>query len=118
MTTILDDLRKRSEEAMNKVLSDLLSNKVVADQLGRTVSRAADAKRSVDRNMQFVLSLLNLPSRSDYNKLLTKVETLQGAMTNLSMKLDRVLAAAESKHTTPVRRAAKKRPHSASHASK
>jgi hypothetical protein len=111
---MLDMLRERGEEAMNKVLSDLLSNKVVADQLGKTVTRAADAKRTVDRNLQFLLSMLNLPSRSDFNRLLTKVETLHGSLTNINMKLDRLLAekhGAPSK-TTPARRA---RPRKAAH---
>jgi len=107
---------------MNKVLSDLLNNKIVADQLGKTVTRAADAKRSVDRNMQFVLSLLNLPSRSDYNRLLAKIETLHGSLTNISLKLDRLLAekhaaapAAHAPKKKPARRAARPRKAAAAH---
>jgi hypothetical protein len=42
-----------------------------------------------------------LPSKSDYKKLATKIEALQGSLVNLSIKLDRILAAqkdAEPKH--------------------
>jgi hypothetical protein len=42
--------------------------------------------------MQMVLGLLNLPSKSDYNKLLSKIEALQGSLVNLNIKLDRILA--------------------------
>lgn len=100
---------------MNKILSDLLGNKIVSDQLGKTVTRAADAKRTVDRNMQFVLSLLNLPSRSDYNRLLTKVETLHGSLTNISLKLDRLLAEKGDAHAAPKPKPAGRaaRPHKA-----
>ena len=35
---------------------------------------------------------LNVPSRADYNRLLAKIEALQGSLVNLSMKLDRLLA--------------------------
>ncbi len=43
--------------------------------------------------MQTVLSLLNLPSRADLNRLLTKLEIIQGNLTNLSLKVDRLEAA-------------------------
>ena len=38
---------------------------------------------------------MNLPSRANYNKLLVKIEHLQGSLVNLNMKLDRLLAAQE-----------------------
>ncbi|MGH7802874.1 MAG: tryptophan 2,3-dioxygenase family protein, partial [Candidatus Binatia bacterium] len=78
---------------MNKLLEELLSNPRFAEALGKTVQAALETKGRVDRNMQTVLSLLNLPSKSDYKKLATKIEALQGSMVNLSIKLDRVLAA-------------------------
>jgi hypothetical protein len=40
-----------------------------------------------------VLSLLNLPSRADMNRLLTKLEVIQGNLTNLNLKVDRLEAA-------------------------
>lgn len=70
-----------------------MGSRNVADQLGKTVGRAAGAKKRVDQNMQAVLSLLNVPSRADYQRLLTKIEGLQGSMVNLNMKLDRLIAA-------------------------
>jgi hypothetical protein len=42
--------------------------------------------------MQTVLRLLNVPSRADLNRLVTKVEALQGALVNLSLKVDRLIA--------------------------
>src|SRR5262245_36355489 len=90
--SLLDQMRSRGEEAVGQILEGLMKNKGVADQLGKTIGRAADAKRSVDRNMQFLLSLLNLPSRADYNRLLAKIESLQGSLVNLNMKLDRLIA--------------------------
>lgn len=118
--TILDQMRARGEEAVGQILEGLMKNKGLADQLGKTIGRAADAKRSVDRNMQYVLSLLNLPSRADYNRLLAKIESLQGSLVNLNMKLDRLMA---REHTAPAakphrtRRAAKPAPHRARHSS-
>jgi hypothetical protein len=34
-----------------------------------------------------------VPSRADINKLATKIEVLQGSLTNLNLKVDRLLAA-------------------------
>ena len=51
-----------------------------------------ETKGHIDRNMQTVLGLLNLPSRADLNKLATKLEVLQGSLTNLNLKVDKLLA--------------------------
>ncbi|HSP99719.1 MAG TPA: hypothetical protein VL049_21060, partial [Candidatus Dormibacteraeota bacterium] len=44
------------------------------------------------------LSVLNVPSRADFHRVLTKIEALQGSVVNLSMKVDRLIAAQETKH--------------------
>jgi len=51
-----------------------------------------EAKGTVDRNIQTVLGLLNVPSRHDVSKLATKLEAIQGNLLNLNLKLDRLLA--------------------------
>lgn len=84
----------RGEEPISQVLAEILFGPHgVADQLGKTVGQVADAKRRIDRNIQFLLSVLNLPSRADYNNLVEKVEGLQGSLVNLNIKLDRLMAA-------------------------
>ena len=90
--SFIERLYEEGGTRVNKALEELLKNPAVTDRLGKTVGRAADAKRQIDRNMQLLLSLLNLPSRADYSRLLAKIETLQGSLVNLNMKVDRVLA--------------------------
>lgn len=51
-----------------------------------------EAKGTVDRNMQTVLGLLNVPSRHDVTRLSTKLEAIQGNLMNLNLKVDRLLA--------------------------
>lgn len=106
--SFIERLYEQGGARVNQALEDWLKNPAVTDRLGKTVGRAADAKRQIDRNMQLVLSLLNLPSRADHNRLLAKVETLQGSLVNLSMKVDRVLAHQAKPATAPNRRTAKK----------
>jgi polyhydroxyalkanoate synthesis regulator phasin len=81
-------------------VQELLRNKGARDRLGKTVGQAVHAKRRVDRNIQILLSLLNVPSRADYDRLLHKVEALQGSLVNLNMKLDRLLAAAAERQAS------------------
>ena len=61
----------------------------------------------MDRNINAMLELFNVPSKTDYNKLLAKVETVQGSLVNLNIKLDRLLASKE-KTPKPTRRRAKR----------
>jgi hypothetical protein len=90
--SMLSGLFERGEEVVGVFLEELSKNPSVREQLGKTVERAVDAKRRVDRTTQTVLSALNVPSRADYNRVLAKIEALQGSLVNLSMKLDRLLA--------------------------
>jgi hypothetical protein len=107
--SMLSGLYERGEEVVSVFLEELGKNPRVREQLGKTVERAVDAKRRVDRTTQSVLSALNVPSRADYNRLLAKIEALQGSLVNLSMKMDRMLAHQhhEASHAAP---AAAKRP--------
>jgi hypothetical protein len=41
--------------------------------------------------MQTVLGLLNVPSRRDLMKILTKLEAIQGSLVNLNLKVDRLM---------------------------
>ena len=97
----------RGEEVVGVFLEELTRNPKVREQLGKTVERAVDAKRAVDKNMQTVLSVLNVPSRADLNRVLAKIEALQGSVVNLSMKLDRLVAAQQdtASHRAPAHHA-------------
>lgn len=93
---LLQWLYDQGEKTATQVLEELLSNRAVSDGIGSAIQRAARTKGKMDRNMQTLLSLLNVPSRADYAKLATKIEALQGSLVNLNIKLDRVLAATAS----------------------
>jgi hypothetical protein len=86
---------------------ELLANPRFAQIFMSAVQAGLETKGHIDRNMQTLLGLLNLPSRRDLNKLATKLDVLQGSLTNLNLKVDRLLA--ERAHT---RRRPPKRPSS------
>jgi hypothetical protein len=94
-SNVLQWLYDRGEETVGQVLQDVLGNPGFTDGLAKLAHRAAKTKGQVDKNVETVLHLMNLPSRADYHKLLVKIEHLQGSLVNLNMKLDRLMAAQE-----------------------
>ncbi len=100
---LLQWLYERGEEALGDAVQDLLGRRGFTDGVSKLVEQAARSKRRVDKNVEVLLHLLNLPSRADYNKLLLKVEHLQGSLVNLSMKLDRILAAQQRPKKKPAK---------------
>jgi hypothetical protein len=82
-----------SREQMARLAEELLQRPLVAKAFAGALQRGLETKGAIDRNVQTVLSLLNLPSRADLNRLLTKLEVIQGSLTNLSLKVDRLESA-------------------------
>lgn len=80
------------EERLGQFAEEILASPHVTEALASALRRAAQTKGQVDRNMQAVLSALNLPTRGDLTKVVNKVEALQGSLVNINIKLDRLLA--------------------------
>jgi len=97
------------EEKLGRFAEDLLSTPHVAEAFSAALRRAFETKGRVDRNVQTVLGLLNLPSRADLTRLLNKLEAIQGSLVNLNLKVDRLLATG-----SPGRRSPRKPPASSS----
>lgn len=107
--SIFDKLYEASEEGINRFLKELLSNPTVAAVAKQALKNATVTKGKIDRGVDTLLLLFNLPSKDDYNKLLAKVETVQGSLVNVNMKLDRLLAE-QQKQKKPIRRKKNLRP--------
>jgi hypothetical protein len=102
-SNVLQWLYDRGEETVGQVLQEMMGRPGVADGLAKMLQRAAKTKGQVDKNVETMLHLMNLPSRADYHKLLVKIEHLQGGLVNLNMKLDRLIASQE--HQKPKKKA-------------
>jgi hypothetical protein len=101
---ILRRLWEFGEGQMARLAEELLSNPCLATAFSQVLTRAFEAKARMDRSVQTMLALLNLPSRADVNRLLTKLEAMQGSLVNLNLKVDRLLA----ERPAPRRRSARK----------
>jgi len=93
--TLLSWIVEMGEARLFQFAEELLANPKMAEAFSGALQRAAKTKGQVDRNMQMLLGLLNMPSKADYNRLLSKIEALQGSLVNVNIKLDRLLAARE-----------------------
>jgi len=102
-THILKRLYDLGEERLGRLAEDLLSNPLVAEAFSTAIRKAFETKGRVDRNMQTVLALLNLPSRADLSRLITKLEAIQGSLVNLNLKVDRLMTS-----RTPRRKSGRK----------
>ena len=82
-----------SRQQIQHLAEELLKRPTIAQAFAGALQKGIETKGAIDRNVQTVLSLLNLPSRADVSRLLTKLEVIQGNLTNLSLKVDRLEAA-------------------------
>ena len=100
--SLFEKLYEASEEQAARFAKEVASHPSFASMLEKTLHNAMEAKGKIDKNVNQLLSLLNVPSKSDYNKLLTKIEMVQGSLVNLNIKVDRLIASLEkSKRSSP-----------------
>jgi len=71
----------------------LLSNPLFAQTVASALQKGMETKGAIDRNLQTLLGLLNLPSRKDVRRLLSKLEVIQASLADLHQKVDRALGA-------------------------
>jgi len=98
--SLFEKLYEAGEEQVSKFAKDATAHPSFASVLEKTLRSALETKGKVDQNINHILGLFNLPSKADYNKLLAKIETLQGSIVNLNIKFDRLLAAVEKQKRT------------------
>jgi polyhydroxyalkanoate synthesis regulator phasin len=92
---IISKLRQMSEEGLGSVMGELMANERMRKGLGRAGERLMANKHVFDRNVETVLDFVNIPSKRDIRELKSRLDTLSSQLVNLSMKIDRMLAAGE-----------------------
>jgi polyhydroxyalkanoate synthesis regulator phasin len=84
---VLKKMIETGEERVGKIATQLLSNEVLMGALQKTVSAAMEAKGLVERNVQSVLSTMNIPSAADVQRLQGKIDELERVFEALSAKI-------------------------------
>ena len=83
MAGIREDVEKRLFDFLGEVV-----DKVGADRVQQIVegaiTGAARTKKAVDKNVDNLLALANIPSRRDFERMRHKLEALQGSVITLT----------------------------------
>lgn len=95
--TLFEKLYEVGEENLTRFAEEVISNSTLSDTMDQTRRNAAETKEKVEQNIAGLFGLLNLPSKADYDELVAKVDTVQGALVNINIKLDRLVAAQDKK---------------------
>ena len=75
------------EERVGKLATHLLANEKLMGALQKTVSAALEAKGVLERNVQSVLSTMNIPTANDVQRLQGKIDELERVFEGLSAKI-------------------------------
>jgi polyhydroxyalkanoate synthesis regulator phasin len=89
--TLISRLRQLSEDAVSTIFDEFKTNRGLRRGLERASERFKANKGVLDRNVELLLDLANLPSKRDFRELRERVERLTGQVVNLNLKLDRLL---------------------------
>ncbi|HWP67113.1 MAG TPA: hypothetical protein VNO26_14540 [Candidatus Limnocylindria bacterium] len=93
-----------AKDLLSRLAEELLANETVSHALAAAMKKGLETKGRIDRNVQTMLQMLNLPTRADLARLNTKLEVIQGSLVNLSLKVDRLLAEREANGRRPARK--------------
>ena len=88
-------------QGIARLFEVLFADHRLTGAIARGARKVTESGGHVERGMHGLLSVLNIPSKADYNRLLSKVEVLQGSLVNLNIKVDRLLAARERPRREP-----------------
>jgi hypothetical protein len=102
--SLFEKLYEAGEEQVSRFAKEAVSHPSFSTVAEKALRNVIETKGKVDKNLDHFLNLLNIPSKSDYNKLLAKVETLQGSLVNLNIKMDRLIASLQKPKKSSSRR--------------
>lgn len=93
-----------AKDLLTRLAEELLSNQTVSQAFAVAMRKGLETKGRIDRNVQTMLQMMNLPTRADLARLQTKLDVIQGSLVNLSLKVDRLLADRDANGRRPARK--------------
>ncbi len=100
-------LMAMGEERMTEVLNELMANEKVSATVARTLMRTQNLKATLDKNVALALSLVNQPTREDFDKLRKQVRSLERQIEDLADKVETLTNVAAKPAAAPRKRAPK-----------
>ena len=81
----------------DRLADDTLASSLMPRLFEVVLQQGLAWKGTIDRVLELTLGFVGLPSRADLIRLQAKLDVLQGTVTNLSIKVDRLLDAEASR---------------------
>ena len=95
-------LLARAEEIMSRLASRLLSVDSVFKTVQRGLLSTLDARRTVERNIERVLTGANLPSARDLERVAEQLAELDREIARISRRMTELQAMVSPKPTSPL----------------
>jgi polyhydroxyalkanoate synthesis regulator phasin len=106
--SLMSKLRQMSEEGVATFFKEFMANEGLRRTLGRAGESFFSNKQSFDRNIETILDFVSVPSKRDVRELKSRLDHLNGQLVNLSIKVDRMLAAESQPKSAPPANSASK----------
>lgn len=87
MSGIREDVEKKVFQLLSD-LGDRVGAERVQQFLEGAVTSAARTKKAVDKNVETLLAMANIPSRRDYDRVRSKLDALQASVVSLNRTVD------------------------------
>lgn len=78
------------EERMGEVVNQLLANEVFVQAMQRAISGSIGAKRNLDKGVSTLLSLVNVPTLDDVDKVKEKLDELEETIGEIAERVERL----------------------------
>jgi hypothetical protein len=76
------------EEKMGEVVNQLLANEAFVGAVQRAISGSIVAKRSMDKGVNTLLGLVNVPTLEDVDKIKEKLDELEDTLAEIGAKVE------------------------------
>ncbi len=106
--SLFDRLRERSEEVLGQISGELLQN----EHFMKAMQGALEGKQRLDRAVGRAMKTMNVPTRSEVKRAVSRIESLESEVAALKERLKTATGAtarARSPQATPKKAKAKKR---------
>ncbi len=93
--SIFKKLKDMGEQKITELTNEILSNPRFASALGKAIQMAMETKGKIDKNMQTVLSAMNVPTRDDYDRIAERINAISKTVSELEIRVEKLVAELE-----------------------
>ena len=97
--SLFQKLKSKGGQKITEITNEILSNPRFASALGKAIQLAMETKGKIDKNIQTILGAMNVPTRDDYDKLAERISALSKTVSELELRVEKLLSKIEGAST-------------------